>query len=514
MSVARFIIALLLSLTFAAFAAQFIIDFSSVNIATSCIVLISAFVLFSYVSWTKAIQTHPLSTFAIFGFGITTQIGALLAQSAAWTAVSAGLRQPIETFATLLGYLIVALIAHSLFRVLSSAKNTQPTLVYKLLEKAGLYTIPPSSALWMMGFIGLFGFLVAGGDDVGNKVSAGFKFLTYAPFLIPIYLNLVGTSYCKAKINYIFIMCWILLLVALALVMNTRSVMFTGLVTMGLIYLLMGLRNNNILQGKQILKCSVLLVTLLAIAVPISDLAIAIQVARKDRQTATAREMLENTLKIAQKSYLIEQYKNMELRDAIYSPYDEAYIANPIVKRFVETKFHDNALYFSSKLSSSGEANLENVTIEWLWAILPQPILDAMKIDVDKLKVRFTAGDYLAYEGAGVVLGGYKTGSVFAQGQAIFGPFFVLIYFGLCMTLFYLMQLLLVRLPSGNTVLAAPAMLLIWNFFIAGITGESLNQMVSFVLRNLLQAVVIYLLIYQFCKLFTRSVVLEKSVEA
>jgi hypothetical protein len=514
MSVARFIIVLLLSLTLAAFSAQFFIDFSSINIATSCIVLISAFVLFSYVSWTKAIQTHPLSTFAIFGFGITTQIGALLAQSAAWTAVSGGLRQPIETFATLLAYLIVALIAHSFFRVLSNAKNTQRTLVYKLLEKSGLYNIPRSSYLWMMGLIGLFGFLLAGGEDVGNKVSAGFKFLTWAPFLIPIYLNLVGTSYCNVKKNYFLLIGWTLLLVALALVMNTRAIMFTGLVTVGLIYLLMSLRNNNILQGKQIFKLSALLVIFLAVAAPISDLAIAMQVARKDRQTATAKEMMENTFKIAQKQYLIEQYKNQEVVAAIYSKYDEAYISNPIVKRFVETKFHDNALYFSSKLSISSKDNLEKITIEWLLAILPQPLLDVMKIDIDKQKLRFSAGDYLAYEESGIELGGYRTGSVFAQGQGLFGPFFALIYFSICMALFYLMQLLLVRLSSGNTILAAPAMLLIWNFFIAGITGESIHQMVGFVLRNLLQAIVIYLIVYQSCRLFTRSAVIEQSVEA
>jgi len=512
MSVARFVIALLLSLTLLAFAAQFMIDFSSINIATSCIVLISAFVLFSYVSWTKAIQTHPLSTFAIFGFGITTQVGALLAQSAAWTAVSAGLRQPIETFATLLAYLIVALIAHSLFRVLSTTKSTRPPLVYKLLEKAGLYTIPPSSALWMMGFIGLFGFLVAGGADVGNKVSAGFKFLTWAPFLIPIYLNLVGASYCNAKKNYFFLVAWILLLVALALVMNTRAIMFTGLVTVGLIYLLMSLRNHNILQSKQIFKMSVLLIMLLAVAAPISDLAIAMQVARKDRQTATAKEMMENTFKIAQKPYLIEQYKNQEVIAAIYSKYDEAYISNPIVKRFVETKFHDNALYFSSKLSLSSKDNLEKITTEWLWAILPQPLLDVMEIDVDKQTLRFSAGDYLAYEGSGITLGGYRTGSVFAQGQALFGPFFAPIYFVICMALFYLMQLLLVRLPSGNLMLATPAMLLSWPFFIAGITGESMHQLLAFVSRSLLQTVVIYLLVYQLCKLFTRPVIVESPV--
>ena len=75
----RFMVALLLVLALLAFAAQFAIDFTPDNIAASCVVLASSLAILLYILWTGAIQTHPLSTFAIFGFCVTSQLGALLA---------------------------------------------------------------------------------------------------------------------------------------------------------------------------------------------------------------------------------------------------------------------------------------------------------------------------------------------------------------------------------------------------------------------------------------------------
>ena len=63
----RFIPLLFIGLALLAFAAQFIIDFTPDNIAASCLVLASSLAILVYILWTDAIQTHPLSTFAIFG---------------------------------------------------------------------------------------------------------------------------------------------------------------------------------------------------------------------------------------------------------------------------------------------------------------------------------------------------------------------------------------------------------------------------------------------------------------
>jgi len=506
MRVSSFIILVLLLTSLAAFVAQLLIDFSTINIATSCIALLTAIVISSYIKRTDAIQTDPISTFAIFGFAITTQVGALLFQSLAWTSLSEGLRQPIETFATLFVYLIVALVAHSFFRMLTSNTTAKPSMMSALLERARLYEIPPSGTLWMMGWFGVLAIFFGRGADINNKVWDGFRFLIYTPFLIPIYINLIGKTYANASRELFFLSAWFTLLVMFGMLLGTRAIIFTGFMIIGLIYLLAGLRSNAFLQSKQIFKFSVSFVLFLSLLGPASDLATAIQITRQSNDRS-----IEHTLDVAQKPYLLENYRATGISNAKYSAYDEAYINNSIFSRFVETKFHDNALYFSSHLSDGGKEALAEKTSDLLFGILPQPVLDFFKIDVDKLTLKFSMGDYLANLSSGIPLGGYRTGSMFAQGQALIGSFFIVTYFMICMALFYLMSLLSSK--SNDVVrLSALGLLLIWNFFMAGVTAESLHQMTAFLARNLMQSLLIYLLLYWLCSLFTKPVLLNKTV--
>jgi ABC-type multidrug transport system fused ATPase/permease subunit len=240
---------------------------------------------------------------------------------------------------------------------------------------------------------------------------------------------------------------------------------------------------------------------------PISDFSVAMQVSR-----FKSGNRIENLIDVYQKKTEIDKFRLSSQLAREYSPYDESYIKNSLLQRLVETKFHDNALYFSSHLSEGGKVALGEKTSDLLFGILPQPILDLFKIDVDKLTLRSSMGDYLANFSAGIPLGGYRTGSIFAQGQALLGPLFILTYFMICIALFYIMSLLSNKLNALVT-LSAPALLLIWSFFISGITAESLHQMMAFLARNFIQSVVIYLLVYWLCCLFTKPVILNKLVK-
>ena len=81
MTIAKFINNALIFLTLVAFSAQLIIDFTTINIATSCIILASGISTLLYFRWSKALDSHPLSSFALFGFCISSLLGALWAQS-------------------------------------------------------------------------------------------------------------------------------------------------------------------------------------------------------------------------------------------------------------------------------------------------------------------------------------------------------------------------------------------------------------------------------------------------
>ena len=484
--------------------AQLAIDFSTDNIASACIVLCSSIMTLLYLRWSDALVTHPLSTFAIFGFCITSQLGALLVQSACMTSLSHDLRQPLATFGYLAFFQAIAIAAHAIYRLMTAFQFTENSPVRTMLSRSGLYTEPPVDVLWIIGLIGILAILTAGGGagnpDVGNKVSAGLSFLAWAPFLIPIYVQRKGPGYCKAKVHYFFLFIYVLLIALLGIASNARGMMFSGVVTIGLIALLEGMRSTRQVTSVQIAKIMILLAVGAALIVPLSDLATAMAIARSARTTATAAKMVDRTFYVLQQPHLIEAQRLREKVASHTSSYDESYIENPILARFVETKFHDNALYFASRLSPRAEDELLDTTIDLLWSTLPDPVLKAFDIPVKKAQLRFSMGDYLAHQSVGGPLGGYKTGSALAHGIGLFGLFFPFVYLAICILMFPLLDLLSSRLPSGQIVMSVVGMLTIWRLFLYGITAESLTSMIGFATRGFIQTVVLYLIVYQVSK--------------
>jgi hypothetical protein len=139
---------------------------------------------------------------------------------------------------------------------------------------------------------------------------------------------------------------------------------------------------------------------------------------------------------------------------------------------------------------------LRKVTIDATWAAMPTPILKLLRIGVDKEDLNYSMGDYMAYLSRGVPLGGRKTGSMFAQGAAIMGPLFPILYVGICLLLYGLMDLLTIRSASGTANLSALAMMTLWMYFYRGITSDALSNVFVFIFRGFGQTVLIYVVIF------------------
>jgi hypothetical protein len=175
-------------------------------------------------------------------------------------------------------------------------------------------------------------------------------------------------------------------------------------------------------------------------------------------------------------------------------------VASPLIARLVETKFHDNALYFGSQVGAKGEEKLRDITGDFFWAALPDPALKSLEIDVDKKDLKFSMGDYISHLGGGGELGGFKTGSGFAQGNILFGYFFPLIYLLICPILFLAHDLLSYRSANGRVFLSTLGMLGIWKLFQYGISAESLQYIFMGVVRGLPQNIILYLVIFHMAR--------------
>jgi len=502
MAYSRFIVMLLLTLSFNAFFAQLFIDFSSVNIAAACIVLASSLAVLLYLHWTDAIQTHPLSTFAIFGFCVSTQLGALLVQSATWTSLSLNLRQPIETFGTLALFQIIALAAHGMYRLFSnSASPARSSLVRGMLEKLGLYTTPTAGTLWIMGLFGFITFVFgSGGESVASRVFQATTFLAWAPFLIAIYVFQQGTTYCNAKKNFVFLGLYAGLLTLLGMAANARALILWGFMTIAMFAIVSAMRSARQVTASHAAKIGIVAVVLGALSFPVTDLVTAMVLARQSRGYASGAQMVAQTLHYFQQPQQLAAQREKDKFTGIQSRYDETYFANPLIARLIETKFHDNALYFSSRLNAKDEEKMLDITGDFFWSTLPEPVLKALEVHVDKKNLQFSMGDYISHLGGAGDLGGYRTGSGFAQGIAIFGYFFPLMYLLVCPLLFLTQDVLSYRSSKGNVVVSALGMLGIWNLFQYGISAESLQALFMGVVRGLPQKIVLFLVFFHLAR--------------
>ena len=209
----------------------------------------------------------------------------------------------------------------------------------------------------------------------------------------------------------------------------------------------------------------------------------------------------------------LEKYNKLQASIELHSSYDEKYIGNPVAARFVITKFHDNAIYFGEKINDKGIDELIKTSGDFLWATLPQPWLDVLKVDVHKENLQFTMGDLLVNLSVGESLGGFKTGSIFGQGLAIFGYFFPIVYFFMCFILFAAIDIFSIRTASGLTTLSVIGMLNVWPNFLFGITAESLHVLFMSVVRGVFQSVLLYVIAFYIAKLLSNLLSIAKPTK-
>jgi hypothetical protein len=503
MKIRNLIIGTLTTAASIALVLQCVIAPSATNIACSCIIFASSIAVLLYIVWTDALEVQPISTFAILGFCLTTQLGALLVQTASWIPVSASLYDPIYTFFILAFYQAVAMLVHAVYCLFNRSKPERQ-LLRGLFTAMGLYRTPSAPTLWVMAVIGLASYVVSSFPPPLGKVGDGFNFLCWAPFLIPIYSAQIGEGYCNKRVNSIMLGFHIGAIVFLALALNIRTILFSGAVMVGLNYLLIGLRSHATVQWRSLRKLPLYALIALILAKPLSYVTTAMAVAHAARGKVTADVMIGKTINILQHPALIAAFRKREKKDSEYSGYDEHYLENPILARFVETKFHDNTLHFAGMLTSDeNQALLREATERSLWALLPDPVLKMMGLKIDKGrkgKAIGSNGDYIVYLAKGIPLGGFKTGSVFAQGIALFGILFPFVYAAILWLLYAVMDLLTVRSSNERAISTALAMMNSWRFFIWGITADGLDLIFALILRYFMQMILIYSLVQWMAK--------------
>lgn len=476
------------------------IDASVDNLNAVALVALSSSLVFQYLWRSASSVDYPVSSLAILGLCVTTQFAALVAQTLGWTGFITLLRWPLTTFGVLAAVQVLAVGAHWVYRHLAVTNALRDAIATKVLAPIGAMTPPTVNTLWIMAALGAFSMATSGGTatgDAGGKAFQAFSFMAYMPFLILIYHRRFGEAYCDIRKQGPLLLGYVALLIGVAMARNARQLMAIGPVQACLIFLVYFLQDPTPITRRTVTRLAALTAALTIAVILFSDLAVAMVLNRDKAGILKPRELIEETLRTLSDRARIQRYHQDALDTAEFKRYDETYLSNPVIARFSETKFHDNNIHIATTLNEAERRDIWQLTGDKVLAILPQPVLDALDIKLNKNELMFTFADFNRYlnEGPDNTLGGYATGSIWGHVISLFG----LSWAPLAVFLIFLPTYVVLdgfsRRGQGFDV-APMAMCSTWVIFIYGLGGDSLVYNIGFYLRDFPQRLMLYLLVY------------------
>lgn len=473
--------------------AQLFIDGSPDNVESVGWVLCSCTVVLSYLWRSQATTTHPLSSLSLLGLLNSTQMAALIAQTADGQSLSAMLRVPTFTFFMLAVVSTVATGLHLAYRYLLPLQVPSQWLANRVWGPLGALSPPPPIVIWCLSAIGILAQLVGGGGigDVGGKFLAGLAFMMWLPFLIPIYQRMSGGTYCNIKKQLPFVVGLGLFIVAESLARNGRGGIFAIPMQMTLVFLLYFLHTPHPVTRRFMKGLAVLGLTAAVGMAVMTDLATAMVVARDKRDTVSTSELMQYTWEVYLDKPLLEARRESSNLASLTSQYDENYLSNPLLARFAETKFHDNMFFMVSDLRPDERWEAAALSVFRVVLLFPQTVHDFFETKVDKDQHLYSMGDYYInlHHGAGFA---YVTGSIWADAYALAGLWFPFACALLLLPCFWIFDGMS---QSGKAFVVSPvAMCMAWQIFHFGLGGESIGTKMGFLLRDTPQKLMLYLL--------------------
>jgi hypothetical protein len=377
------------------------------------------------------------------------------------------------------------------------------------LAKQHFYQITPP-VLWMMGAIGVIVRLAtfantAETGDVGGKFLVGLTYFQLAPLILfcPDLLRI------KGAVNRKFVVAFLILVTILNIASNSREAIVAPLFLLVLLSLLWLIKaRKKLTDFISPTKFVLLAVGGYLILGLFSNLSLAMLATRTTRGDISKSELFQETLNVLEDKAKLQEMENISKGLKIelsgnetyaYGGWTEEYLDNFIMNRYANMRVTDITLYYASILGYSNSHMLESM-FDQILALLPDPLLKVLKINIDKDQLVYSRGDqlYNLATHSPSVLGGFRVTSHVADGLATFGYWYFPIQFILWLAVFYLLNSFVFFI--NRQVLYAPFALI--NLFVflgrfrnaGGCFGD-----IGYILRGFWQSIFTYLLVFYIC---------------
>ena len=487
---------------------QIAIDDKLQNLTCSLIAIISSAATIQYTFEVGRFRRTPLSSVMLFGYNVSALSASLLIQTLNGVSLTYNLTAALPTFLALASTQFVAIAAHWVYLHSELLLGLRFRLARNIFRPLGLLSAPSNFQLWLFGLVGCVATIVSARNytntleygDASNKFLLGYVPFAVAPFLIPLRTSLLGGS-TPVKGTSLSLMIYAPLLIAVAMANNARATFSSGFLTLFLCMAVAVLSGNLLITRKVVVRgLLIMLIGIPAFSI-LSDLATAMVIARDERTNVSPIELINITLANFQDKTLIDDRRR---RDAavLGGEYNEIYVANPILARFVYTKFADVNMTNALSLSDAQIAEVRKSTWTRILAMLPTPILNYFKINVVKSDIQFSSGDVYSYIARGLELGAYTTGSEVPDGMTIFGLMFWPVLAVLLIIQFVIYDAMSAFDNASKLRVSALALLNIVPIFTLGVMQESVSNQIISIVREIPQLILLYLVITGATKVF------------
>lgn len=468
-----------------------------------------------YALRSSVLHVAPLSSLALIGFGLLTFWLPLVATTFEGKALTFELLRPDLTFGFSLIVFAVLIFTHAFYLHSATLQGLRAAVSNRLLLPIRIFDVPSPVQLFAIGVVGLtamfavsFGFEAKQGEEAGNivlKALEGLFPLAYAPFVTLLY-PLTNSPAIRPRTVAIPLLMFSLGLLVASSARNSRSAAVLGFASIGVGILLAGWLGN--LPAHVFRARNIVLVVLAGIVFGAvgERMATAMLIVRSEHHDASPLEYVPLTLSTFLDGDAIVTFDsiNQELHanQRIYS-WNEYYLDNLFLARLGNPRFTDNALTIVSQLDSSALAEIRHQETLLIAAILPQPILRAFSIPIDKESIRGSMGSFLYYLMTSNPdhRGTFRTGSLIASAWGCGSWAFPLLIALLAIIYFALIDSFSVRRTHlGTTTVAPIAILALYSiavvFTSAALGKESISAFVTLLIRDLPEQTVLYAAAY------------------
>ena len=490
-----------------------IIFFSSVpNAFGSCSILLSWVFTHDIIMKPENFLKYTFSSFIVFGFYVTQFYIPLVFTLLEGKPLVYNLKYPISVFLhSILAYGCL-LIAFTLYK---RQLNFPRKVLTVFLNKFEFFKVPTRSQIWIMGGLGALSLVAsriffAGARTTGTEVLkfiVGLEPFSYLPFLL-LFPSILADGGRKnnLKVSTTIIVVYILFLIVLGTMANTRGLFMRGITIIGLLFflaLVIGKINHRIIKLRNIVIASVGFWILTG---PLSDLGTSMVMVRNLRTDISPKELLVETLEIYEDKDAVRQYKQSartKVRD-----WDETYFDNIFLTRFSNLKYSDASLEQAFRMSNPDEEMQDVVYMKYL-SVLPQPLLDIMGISLNKSYYgEASFGDFLYLRASGTGYGSFRTGNFMGMGLASFGWFYLVVLLMGAVLLFNFVDSLVLKEYRGiagrYSVAGLLSVLLCFTYFGVSTPSESITTIFHYITRGWIQTIILYALLFGIARKLSR----------